>query len=295
MGEYPQVFERRAQVRQFMSELRSAGRTIGLVPTMGALHDGHLSLIDASVGQCDTTVATIFVNPTQFGPGEDYEKYPRPLERDLELLASRRVDAVFVPQREEMYRPFHSTSIDVGQISRPLEGKHRPGHFQGVATVVMKLLQIIPANRAYFGQKDYQQFLVIRQMVEDLDVPIELTMCPIVRDPDGMAMSSRNAYLSVADRSRAACLSRALFFADKLVEAGEQSSSVILANMHEIIAENGGVELDYLVLVDPDNLSPVRTVNQTALAAVAAKVGITRLIDNHLLTPPAVVNENNHS
>jgi len=192
----PQLITAGDELRKTILDARRRGQTIGLVPTMGALHDGHLSLVDAARAECDLSVVTIFVNPTQFAPNEDFREYPREVTRDLSLLAGSGCDIVFAPDNDSIYRPNHATFIDVGPIGSMLEGEFRPTHFRGVATVVMKLFQLAPADRAYFGRKDYQQTLVVRQMVDDLDVPIDVRVCPTVREPDGLAMSSRNRYLS---------------------------------------------------------------------------------------------------
>ncbi|NOY30106.1 MAG: pantoate--beta-alanine ligase [Planctomycetes bacterium] len=214
---------------------QQAGKTVGFVPTMGALHEGHLSLVDASLAECDKTIVSIFVNPTQFGPDEDLKNYPRSLDRDLELLEQRGCWLVFAPPVEEVYREGHETSVDVGSVALPWEGKSRPDHFGGVATVVLKLFQIVPADRAYFGQKDYQQSLVIRQMAADLNVPIEIRVCPIVREPDGLAKSSRNAYLSPEERKQASGLWQALKIAETLVAEGETSAAVITEKMKPLL------------------------------------------------------------
>lgn len=250
---------------------------------MGALHEGHLSLIDASRSENNVTVATIFVNPTQFAAGEDLDKYPRPLETDLELLHRRGVDLVFTPTNAEMYSAHHTTFVDVGQVALPLEGLHRPSHFRGVATIVLKLFHLIPATRAYFGQKDYQQSAVIRQMVADLNVPIEIRVCPTVREPDGLAMSSRNAYLSPDDRKRATALSQALGEAQRLAAAGERNAATLQLAMREILARAGITQIDYAAVVDAQTLEDVSTITGNAIALIAARVGTTRLIDNALL------------
>jgi pantoate--beta-alanine ligase len=270
-------------VRAAVLAARQAGETVGLAPTMGALHEGHLSLIDAAKAQCDRVAASIFVNPTQFGPREDFSKYPRPLERDLELLRERGCDWVFAPDAAEMYPPGFDTSIDVGAVARPFEGASRPGHFQGVATVVHKLFQLVPADRTYFGEKDYQQTLVVRRMVADLNVPIEIVACPIVRDDDGMALSSRNAYLSAEERHRARSLSQSLRAAQDLVAAGERNSGIIRQAMADHIANAGGVDLEYIAIVREGTIDELATIDGPTRALVAARVGATRLIDNQRL------------
>jgi pantoate--beta-alanine ligase len=251
---------------------------------MGALHEGHLSLVEASRSECDLTIATIFVNPTQFAPDEDFNKYPRELDRDLTLLGGRGCDVVFTPSVEEMYPPGNATSIDVGPVGRVLEGEFRPTHFTGVATVVMKLFQLAPADRAYFGRKDYQQTLVIGQMVADLNVPIELRICPIIREPDGLAMSSRNAYLSPDERTRALSLSRALCRAEELALGGESSVTLIDRAMREVIEQADGVDVQSIAFVADGTVTPVREITGPTTVAIAAYVGKTRLIDNRLVS-----------
>jgi pantoate--beta-alanine ligase len=262
---------------------RAAGESVGLVPTMGALHAGHLSLVARATQECRRTVVTIFVNPTQFGPNEDFSRYPRQLENDLALLSPMGADLVFVPTTEEMYPAGHATFVDVGAITRVWEGAIRPGHFRGVATIVLKLFNLAPADRAYFGQKDYQQSVVIRRMVADLNVPIEIRVCPTVREPDGLAMSSRNAYLSADDRRRALVLSRSLRLAADRVRQGERDAQPIAAEMRKMIESAPSVRLDYATLVDPDTLEEVSRVAGTVVALVAAGVGPTRLIDNEVI------------
>jgi len=266
-----------------MGELRRAGRRIGLVPTMGALHEGHLSLVRAARERADVVVATIFVNPTQFGPSEDLGKYPRTLEADLRALANNGCDWVFVPQPSEMYPQGFSTFVEPPSVASPLEGVCRPGHFRGVATVVLKLLEIVPADVACFGQKDYQQALVIRRMAEDLNLPVEIVTCPIVREPDGLAMSSRNRYLSPGERGQGLALSRALKEADRLVRAGERSARAIEAVMRNILADSGIDRIDYATVADAETLSEIARIDGRAVALIACYVGATRLIDNQIL------------
>ncbi|MEX2172444.1 MAG: pantoate--beta-alanine ligase [Pirellulales bacterium] len=268
------------ELRAVVRAAQHAGHTVGLVPTMGALHEGHLSLIDAARRECDLVVATVFVNPTQFGPNDDLGKYPRDVSRDLALLAERRCDIVFTPAVEEMYPPGFGTTIDVGVVAGPLDGEFRPGHFRGVATVVMKLFQLAPADRAYFGQKDYQQSLVVRQLVRDLNVPIEIRVCPTVREPDGLALSSRNAYLSAGDRRRAVALSESLRLAEKLHRAGERDPQAIETAMRQHLAAAGGVEVQYIALLRDGTVEPVTRIDGPTVVAIAAIVGGTRLIDN---------------
>jgi pantoate--beta-alanine ligase len=252
---------------------------------MGALHDGHLTLVDAARAECDLSVVTIFVNPTQFAPTEDFRQYPREVTRDLSLLAGRGCDIVFAPGEDSIYRPNHATYIDVGPVGSVLEGEFRPTHFRGVATVVMKLFQLAPADRAYFGRKDYQQTLVVRQMVADLDVPVEVRVCPTVREPDGLAMSSRNRYLTPDERRRALVLSRSLRMAEELFEAGERSTAAIRNGMTQEIESEGGVQIQYIAIVTDGTLTPIERIEGPSTIALAAIVGKTRLIDNILLNP----------
>lgn len=251
---------------------------------MGALHAGHLSLIEASRRECDFTVVTIFVNPTQFGPNEDFQRYPRTLESDLAAIRSVGADLVFAPALSDMYGPRHATFIEMHGPAEPLEGQFRPDHFRGVATIVLKLFNLATADRAYFGQKDYQQTLVVRRMVADLDLPIDVRVCPIVREPDGLAMSSRNVYLGPAEREHALALSRSLRRAEELFLSGEREAESILAAMRSVYESAPLVRLEYLVVADPETLLPLDRINDRAVVAVAAFVGKTRLIDNYLLT-----------
>jgi pantoate--beta-alanine ligase len=271
------------ELRQMILDARRRGQTVGLVPTMGALHDGHLSLVDAARTECDLSVVTIFVNPTQFSPNEDFRQYPREPTRDLSLLVGRGCDIVFAPDNDSIYRSNHATYIDVGPIGTILEGEFRPTHFRGVATIVMKLFQLAPADRAYFGRKDYQQTLVVRQMVADLDVPIEVCVCPTVREPDGLAMSSRNRYLTPDERQGALVLSRSLRIAGELFANGERSASVIRQRMTHEIEAVGGIQIQYIAIVADGTLTPVERIDGFTTIAIAATVGKTRLIDNTLI------------
>jgi pantoate--beta-alanine ligase len=277
----PRVVRTADELRAAVAAARGQGKSIGVVPTMGALHAGHLSLVEACRRECGFTVVTVFVNPTQFGPGEDYQRYPRNLDRDLELLQS--VDLVFAPSVELMYPPGHSTLVDVPAVSEPLEGRHRPGHFRGVATVVLKLFNLVAADAAFFGQKDYQQTLVVRRMVKDLDVPLEIRVCATVREADGLAMSSRNVYLSPTERRQAQVLSRSLRLAEEMVAAGQCRAAAILERMRELFAAEPAVQVQYIALVDPETLADVHEVTGPTVALVAANVGATRLIDNAML------------
>ena len=273
------------QVVTTVAELRAARNswegTVGLVPTMGYLHEGHLALVRRARAENDRVVVTIFVNPTQFGPSEDFTSYPRDIERDLALLAAEGVDLVFRPTVEEVYPPGFQTFVEVERISRPLEGASRPGHFRGVATVVLKLFNTIQPHRAYFGRKDGQQLLVIRQMVRDLDVPIEIVPVPTVRDADGMALSSRNAYLSPAEREAARSISRGLAKASERFAAGERDADVLRGLVREAIEAEPLMKIDYVSLADPTHdLAELAVAEPGALLSVAARAGKTRLIDN---------------
>ncbi len=269
-----------AKVCAAVRAARHVGESVGLVPTMGALHEGHFSLIEASLAECDKTVVSIFVNPTQFGPNEDFESYPRTLERDFQLLAERGCWLVFAPSAEEVYREGHATYVEVGSVAKGWEGASRPDHFRGVATVVLKLFQMVPAARAYFGQKDYQQLLVIRQMVADLNLPIEICACPIVRESGGLAKSSRNAYLSPEEHEQAGIIWQSLQLAEALVAEGETNAAVILDKMKRFLATARKVDLEYLALFEEGTVREIETLDGPAVVAIAARVGQTRLIDN---------------
>ncbi len=284
----PQLVTTVDELRQHLSALRRAGRRIGLVPTMGALHEGHLSLVRASRESCDFTVVTIFVNPAQFGPEEDLDAYPRRLEADMQALAPCGADLVFAPQPEEVYRPGHQTWVDVETVSKPLEGSSRPTHFRGVTTVVIKLLNMVGADAAFFGQKDAQQALVIRRMAADLNVPTEIHVCPIVREADGLAMSSRNACLSPAGREQAAVLYKSLRLAEELVEGGERKAGRIIEQMRTVIMAADDAEIQYIALADPETLEAVEEITGETLAVLAVTVENTRLIDNCLLQPGSI-------
>jgi pantoate--beta-alanine ligase len=283
----PRLITDQEALRHAVRAAQQAGQTVGLVPTMGALHDGHLSLVDAARAECDVVVVTIYVNPTQFAPGEDFERYPRDLEADKSQLEARGCDLIFVPGNEAMYGADHSTWVDVGPLADVLEGEFRPGHFRGVATIVLKLLQLAPADRAYFGRKDYQQTLVVQKMVEDLNVATEICVCPTVREPDGLAMSSRNAFLTKEERARAGALSQSLQLAERLVAGGERDVDLLRQRMQRQIDLAGGVEVQYIAFVADGTVTPVNVVNKPTVVALAAKVGSTRLIDNTLLEPGA--------
>jgi pantoate--beta-alanine ligase len=271
------------EVRHAVREFQYAGHTVGFVPTMGALHEGHLSLVDASRAHCDKTVVSIFVNPTQFGPGEDQNRYPRTLEKDCELLARRGCTLMFAPSSAEIYLPEHETFVEVGAVGQPLEGGIRPGHFRGVATVVLKLFQIVPANWAFFGRKDYQQSLVVERMIADFNLPIELVVCPTVREDDGLAMSSRNAYLSSAQRVQASSLWRSLQLAESLYKQGERKVAIIADQMRGLLTNAGIPRIDYIAFLADGTVKPVTTIDGPTVVALAARVGEARLIDNHTL------------
>ena len=260
-----------------------AGKRLGLVPTMGALHEGHLSLVRESKSQCDLTVVSIFVNPLQFGPTEDFSKYPRTLERDAAMLQELGVDWLFVPAVAEMYPQGAKTSVEVADLSARLDGGSRPGHFRGVSTVVCKLFEIVRPDRAFFGQKDAAQVAVLRKMVRDLDMDVEIVVCPLVREPDGLAMSSRNAYLNPGQRQQALVLSRSLNQVKSAIDGGERDAEKLAEIGIQAIASEPGARLDYFAIVDAETLEPVVTVSRGTLVAVAAWVGTTRLIDNILV------------
>jgi len=285
----PQVIRQIDPLRAAVGRQRAAGRRIGLVPTMGALHEGHLSLIRAARAECDVVIATVFVNPTQFAPGEDFDQYPRTLEEDLAALDGEGVAIAFVPPADEVYRPNHGTWVVPEGVAEPLEGEHRPGHFRGVATVVLKLLNMAQPDVAYFGQKDFQQAAVIRRMVEQLDVPVAIRVCPIVREPDGLAMSSRNRYLDADARRRALGLAAALRAAETLVAGGETDASSVAARMREVILDTEPrhvpVAIDYVALRDPETLERVERIDRPVVALIAARVAETRLIDNAIVQP----------
>jgi len=266
--------------RQAIRAIQQTGETAGLVPTMGALHEGHASLIHAAKAHCTRVAVTIFVNPTQFAPTEDYAAYPRPLEADLRACESAGVDIVFAPSVETMYPSGVKTSVHVNRLTDVLCGPLRPGHFDGVATVVAKLFHILPADEAFFGEKDYQQLAVIRQMVRDLNMPIEIVGCPTVREPDGLAMSSRNAYLTAAQRNQATCLSRALFYAAERLQRGRFNVAAITHEIRQEIAAAGPALIEYVEIVDANTLEPLSAVDRPARICLALRIGSCRLIDN---------------
>jgi pantoate--beta-alanine ligase len=273
------------EVREALTPERRTGRSIGLVPTMGSFHEGHLSLLRRARRECDVVVVWLFVNPTQFAPTEDLDSYPRDEWRDRRLAEAEGVDLLFAPSIEEVYPDGFDTTVTVGGLTSVLDGdpaRRGPGHFAGVATVVTKLLNMVGPDVAYFGQKDAQQALMIRKLVRDLDIPVHIEVCPIVRDPDGLALSSRNAYLSADERERALGLSRALRAAEAAVAGGTLEAAAVLAAARAKLDE-AGVEPEYLELRSADDLSEVEHVNGATLLAVAARVGRARLIDNAIL------------
>ncbi|HKT87330.1 MAG TPA: pantoate--beta-alanine ligase [Candidatus Sulfotelmatobacter sp.] len=279
------IFKTIDEMRSASREARRAGKRLGIVPTMGALHEGHLSLVRAARAASDIVAVSIFVNPTQFGPTEDLAKYPRSFERDCELLDREGVNFIFAPSVEEMYPAGVVTWVTVEELSGKLDGRSRPGHFRGVTTVVSKLFHIAEPDAAFFGQKDAAQVAVIRRMVRDQNFGVEITVCPIVREPDGLAMSSRNAYLNAEQRKQALILHRSLMRIEELARKGESSAGRLIAAAREEFATEPDVRLDYFEIVNPETLDPLKNLSNGALVAVAAYVGTTRLIDNLLLTP----------
>jgi pantoate--beta-alanine ligase len=270
-------------MRAASRQARQSGKRLGFVPTMGALHEGHLSLVRAAHRATDVVVASIFVNPTQFGPNEDLAKYPRSFERDCELLEKEGVEWLFAPSVQEMYPSGAVTWVLVEELSNKLDGRSRPGHFRGVSTVVSKLFHIVQPNIAFFGQKDAAQAAIIRRMVLDLNLPVEVAVCPIVREPDGLAMSSRNAYLDSQQRQKALVLHRSLMRVQELLERGEISAHILASEGRNEFNADPSVRLDYFEIVNPDTLDPIEDISNGALIAVAAYIGSTRLIDNTLV------------
>jgi pantoate--beta-alanine ligase len=270
-------------MKQVTRQVRAEGRATGFVPTMGALHEGHLSLVRAARAECQLVVASIFVNPTQFGPNEDFQKYPRSLDDDHQKLADAGVDYLFTPEAAEIYPPGFRTWVNVEGLSDRLEGRVRPGHFRGVATVVLKLLELVQPQKVFFGRKDAQQARIIRQMARDLYLDSEIVVCPIVREPDGLAMSSRNAYLNPTERRAATILFRALDTARGSILRGERDALRIVSLMRDTLRTEPLAAQDYVELVDEDTLEPITRLRGTCLALLAARVGSTHLIDNLLV------------
>lgn len=277
------IIEKVKEMKLFSEMARREGKSIGFVPTMGYLHEGHLSLVRRARAENDVVVVSVFVNPIQFGPNEDYDRYPRDFERDKMLLEKEGVDCVFYPSVEEMYPQDFSTYVEETVLSKPLCGRSRPGHFRGVCTVVAKLFNIVKPHRAYFGQKDAQQFRVLRRMVRDLNMDVEMIECPIVREPDGLAMSSRNVYLSPEERGQALALYRSLKLAEELFTKGERDALKIKREMEEFLRGFDKVKVDYVEIVDEETLEPVSKIEKKVIVAVAAWVGKARLIDNVIL------------
>jgi pantoate--beta-alanine ligase len=269
-----------AKMKQFSLQAKKKDQTIGFVPTMGYLHDGHLALVKKAKEQCDIVVVSIFVNPTQFGPKEDLKKYPRDLARDKAILNKMKVDAIFYPAASSMYPIGYSTFIEVAGIQNGLCGALRPGHFRGVATIVMKLFNIVKPDVAYFGRKDYQQQTIIKKMANDLNMDIKIIDMPTIREMDGLAMSSRNKYLNSTDRKKAAILSRALRFAKELAGSGIKDTKTIKTAMVKLIKTKPGIKIDYINIVDPSTLKDIKTIRGKGVIALAAYLGKTRLIDN---------------
>jgi pantoate--beta-alanine ligase len=270
-------------IRNHIKAAHAKGKKIGFVPTMGALHIGHISLIEEAKKQVDYVVVSIFVNPTQFGPGEDFEKYPRPLEKDLDICDKYGVDLVFAPAPEEMYGSQNLTWVNVNKLTEPLCGRYRPGHFRGVTTVCAKLFNIVQPDVAFFGQKDAQQATVIKRMVADLNIPLQIVICPTVREPDGLAVSSRNRYLSSQQRRDAALIYKSLKKCKKMIDAGATDVQQIIAEMRKILQQIPYTEIEYVSIVDAETLGEIECISGRVLAAVAVRIGSSRLIDNILL------------
>ena len=283
------TFQQIGPLRAYLRTIRAEGKTIGFVPTMGALHEGHLTLARRAKGDCDIVVMSVFVNPTQFGPTEDYSAYPRDLNRDLALASKADVDALFSPDQDEIYMPGFDTVVDVPRIGSLLEGASRPGHFRGVATVVTKLLNIVQPDNAYFGQKDYQQLVVIERLVRDLHMTTKIMLVPTVREADGLALSSRNVYLSAEERQAATVLSQCLQVAQARVTQGKTDPAALRQELDTLLAREPLAAVDYVAIVNPDTLEPVTSLEGVTLVALAACFGKTRLIDNALIAPEGVV------
>jgi pantoate--beta-alanine ligase len=276
-----------AELREYVAMAKRNRFSLGLVPTMGALHQGHRSLMRRSWADNDRTVVTIYVNPLQFLPGEDFERYPRPFERDVEQCTAESVDAVFAPTVAEMSPPGRTTAVRVEGVSHDFEGSHRPGHFDGVATIVATLFNLVQADRAYFGQKDYQQTVVVRRMVRDLQSPVRVVVCPTLRDPDGLALSSRNVYLSAADRAEALRLPRAIQATERAVLAGERDGDRIRRMLRDALASpRADVCIDYADLVHPETLGSLGTLEGHGVLLACLRVGAVRLLDNAIVAPP---------
>jgi len=270
-------------VRNLVKAARSQGKKIGLVPTMGALHIGHISLIEAAVKRCEFVVVSIFVNPTQFGPGEDFEKYPRPLDADLEICKKAGIDVVFAPAQEQMYGAENLTWINVEKLTEQLCGQSRPVHFRGVTTVCAKLFNIVEPDIAFFGQKDGQQAIVIKRMVADLNMPLEIAICPTIREPDGLAVSSRNKYLTPEQKKDATLIYKSLQKCRQMIDARVTDSETIIAEMRKILSHAPSIKIEYISIVDAETLQTTDLIARQVLAAVAVRIGQARLIDNILV------------
>ena len=267
-------------VRHLVKNARKAGGKVGFVPTMGALHTGHISLIETAKKKCDFVVVSIFVNPTQFGPGEDFNRYPRPIKADLNICKKAGVDVVFVPSVRQMYPAENFTWMAVEKLTEPLCGRFRPGHFRGVTTVCAKLFNIVAPDVAYFGQKDAQQAIVIKRMVADLNMPLKIVVCPTIREPNGLALSSRNQYLTERQKKDAANIYKSLRTCRKLIEAGTTDTRQIIAEMQKILQRIPSAEIEYISIADAETLESIEKISGKVLAAVAVRIGTTRLIDN---------------
>ncbi len=276
-----------ADIRAWVKQARAAGKTVGLVPTMGALHVGHVSLIEAAAAQCDRVVVSVFVNPTQFGPGEDFDEYPRPFESDVAICERHGAHAVFAPSAAEMYQGGTLTWVTVEKLTEPLCGRSRPGHFRGVTTVCAKLFNAVLPDVAFFGQKDGQQAAVIRRMVADLNMPLEIVVCPTVREPDGLAVSSRNQYLGPQERQEATVIYRALQKGGESIHAGQTDAARIIDEMRAVLRGVPALQVEYVSLVDAESLEEIGRVRGKVLLAVAGRLGSTRLIDNILVDTTA--------
>jgi len=278
-----EVVKATESVRILVKAARSENKKIGLVPTMGALHIGHISLIEKAVKECDFVVVSIFVNPTQFGPGEDFEKYPRPLEADLKICEKAGVDVVFAPTPEQMYPSENITWVNVEKLTETLCGRSRPGHFRGVTTVCAKLFNIVAPDIAFFGQKDAQQVIVIKRMVADLNMPLKIDVCPTVREPNGLAVSSRNQYLTDQQKQDAVFIYKSLLKCDEMIKAGTEDPGVIIGEMKKVLEQIPSLEIEYVSIVDARNLQVIDRIAGKILAAVAVRIGPARLIDNILV------------
>ncbi|HOV21137.1 MAG TPA: pantoate--beta-alanine ligase [bacterium] len=278
-----EIFKKKEKIGEKIREIKKTGKKIGFVATMGYLHNGHISLISKAREENDIVIVSIFVNPTQFGPGEDFERYPRNVNRDIELLEKEKVDIVFIPDADEMYKKDHKAWVNVEEYSEILEGKLRKGHFRGVCTVVAKLFNIIQPDRSYFGWKDAQQLIIIKKMVDDLDIPVEIVGCPTLREKSGLAESSRNIYLTEEEKQKALCLYKALKKIEEMAKKGEKNTKKLIEEGKKIILSTGGVELQYLEIVNIENLQPVEKIDNNTIVLGAIKIGNVHLIDNIFL------------